>query len=94
VRLDPQLSAQDSRDDYDAQDRQTMARDAMALLDARDRQILALSLNEGLKPNEIAAKLGMSSALVRQRKCRALRAIVLFVSDDSPGYKARRLLRR
>lgn len=94
VRLDPDMPAQDPRNDYDAQDRQKMARDAMALLDERDRTILFLSLNEGLKPGEIAAKLRMSPTLVRQRKCRALRAIVMFVSDGSPSYKARRLLRR
>lgn len=94
VRLDPEMPARDSRDAYDTQDRQKMARDAMALLDERDRKILFLSLNEGLKPGEIAAKLGVAPALVRQRKCRALRAIVIFMSDDAPGYKARHMLRR
>jgi DNA-directed RNA polymerase specialized sigma24 family protein len=88
------LPIRDSRDDYASQDRQSMARDAMGLLDEQDRKILLLSLAEGLKPGEIAARLGLSPIVVRQRKCRALRAIVTYVGDGPGTVRARRMLRR
>jgi RNA polymerase sigma factor (sigma-70 family) len=91
--LDGDPAVRDMRDDYETLDRQRMARDAMALLDERDRKILFLSLAEGLKPGEIAARLGLSPVLVRQRKCRALRAIVLFVGDGPTAVRVRRMLR-
>jgi RNA polymerase sigma factor (sigma-70 family) len=89
VALGPGLVFEGARKAYDAEDRQKTARDAMALLDARDRQILALSLSEGLRPGEIAARLGMPAAAVRQRKCRALRAIVAFVGGGAQGTQLR-----
>jgi len=94
VALDPGLPIRDSRDDYASQDRQRMARDAMALLDEQDRRILLLSLAEGLKPGEIAARLNLSPAVVRQRKCRALRAIVTYVGEGPGAIRARRMLGR
>ena len=48
----------------------------------------------GMKLGEIATKPTMSPALVWQRKCRALRAITVLVSDGSTDRKARRMLRR
>ena len=93
VPLDPDLPVPGQRDEFEVQDRYRTAQDAMALLDARDRQILYLSLSEGLKPGEIAARLGLSATLVRQRKCRALRAIVASVGEGSTGFRTRRLLR-
>lgn len=42
-------------------------------LDATDRCILGLTLREGLKPGEIAERLGLSSEVVRARKSRAIR---------------------
>jgi RNA polymerase sigma factor (sigma-70 family) len=93
ISLSPDLSVEDPTDDYERLDRRVIALEALALLDERDRQILELSLVAGMKPGEIATRLQMSPALVRQRKCRALRAITLLVSDGSSGYKARRMLR-
>ena len=93
VSLNPDAAGSDPTDEYERQDRRDLAFDALALLNARDRQILQLSLVEGLKPGEIATRLGISSVLVRQRKCRALRAIVVYLHDDAPGYVARRMLR-
>lgn len=94
IALDPTLAAGDATDECEAHDRRRTVRAAMALLDARDRRILQLSLAEGLKPGEIAARLGLSSVVVRQRKCRALRAIVLSVGDGGASLKARGMLRR
>jgi RNA polymerase sigma factor (sigma-70 family) len=93
VSLSPDAAGNDPTDEYERQDRRDLAFEALALLNARDRQILQLSLLEGLKPAEIAARLGTSSVLVRQRKCRALRAIVVYLDDDARGYVARRMLR-
>jgi RNA polymerase sigma factor (sigma-70 family) len=93
VSLSPDAAGNDPTDEYERQDRCDLAFEALALLNARDRQILQLSLLEGLKPAEIAARLGTSSVLVRQRKCRALRAIVVYLDDDARGYVARRMLR-
>jgi RNA polymerase sigma-70 factor (ECF subfamily) len=46
---------------------------ALAALDSTDRQILMLTLVEGLKPGEIAARLGLTSEVVRARKSRAMK---------------------
>jgi RNA polymerase sigma factor (sigma-70 family) len=93
MALNPDAVGSDPTDEYERQDRRDLAFEVLALLNARDRQILQLSLVEGLKPAEIAARLGTSSVLVRQRKCRALRAIVVYLDDDARGYVARRMLR-
>ena len=52
------------------------ARSEIEALEPGDRRILWLTLIDGFKPGEIAAQLGMSAELVRQRKSRALRKIV------------------
>ena len=52
------------------------ARKEIETLEPGDRRILWLTLIDGFKPGEIAAQVGMSAELVRQRKSRALRKIV------------------
>lgn len=95
LRLQPASLATEPLDDAETQDRWRMAREAMAFLHDSDREILRLNLVEGLKPGEIAARLKLSPALVRQRKCRALRAIVAYAGDRSANsYQARGMLRR
>jgi len=95
LRLQPASLATEPLDDAESQDRWRMAREAMAFLHDSDREILRLNLVEGLKPGEIAARLKLSPALVRQRKCRALRAIIAYASDRSANsYQARGMLRR
>lgn len=44
-------------------------------LDPVDRAILGLTLVEGMKPGQIAQRLGMKGELVRKRKSRALRKV-------------------
>jgi RNA polymerase sigma factor (sigma-70 family) len=44
-------------------------------LTPQERQVLTLSLVEGLKPGEIASRLGTSSETVRQQKTRALKRL-------------------
>lgn len=94
LSLDAGLAIPDGHDDSEAGDRLRAVQDAMATLDPRDRQILQLSLAEGLRPGAIAVRLGLSSVAVRQRKCRALRALVMSVSDGASGTKSRGTMRR
>lgn len=49
---------------------------AINRLDTRDRHILLLTLVDGLKPGAIAAKVGLTSIVVRQRKRRALKRVM------------------
>jgi len=52
-----------------------LVRRAVDHLDPADQEILQLTLAEGLKPGEIAKRLGLSSELVRKRKSRAVRKV-------------------
>jgi RNA polymerase sigma-70 factor (ECF subfamily) len=51
-------------------------REELKQLDPTDRRILLLTLVEGLKPAEIADRLGLSAEVVRARKSRAVKKIV------------------
>lgn len=51
-------------------------------LTRRDREILAMTLSDGLTSREVARLTGMSPALVRQRKARALRKLRTEASYD------------
>jgi RNA polymerase sigma factor (sigma-70 family) len=44
-------------------------------LPLQDQQVLFMSLTEGLKPGEIATRLGLSAEVVRQQKSRALKRL-------------------
>lgn len=62
-------------------ERASIARRVLATLDSIDRNILTLTLIEGIGPNEIATRLGLSSDAVRQRKSRAIRKLTLRLSQ-------------
>jgi RNA polymerase sigma-70 factor (ECF subfamily) len=68
---------------FETEQRSAQAMNAIASLDRVDRAILQLTLVEGLKPGVIAEKLGLSPDVVRQRKLRATRRVVEFVSGRS-----------
>jgi len=53
----------------------------LAKLPARDRELLDLRFQEGLEPQEIAARLGTSPGTARTRLCRALTAIRLIAGE-------------
>jgi RNA polymerase sigma factor (sigma-70 family) len=53
------------------------ARAAVDQLGFTEREILRLTLEEGLKPGQIARSLGLSPEVVRSRKSRALRKLQL-----------------
>jgi RNA polymerase sigma-70 factor (ECF subfamily) len=63
--------------------KQTLARRAIASLDLMDQSILQLTLVEGLKPGVIAQRLRLSPDVVRQRKVRATRKVIDFLSTLS-----------
>jgi RNA polymerase sigma-70 factor (ECF subfamily) len=67
------------------------ARREIEALEPGDRRILWLTLIDGFKPGEIAAQLGMSAELVRQRKSRALRKVVERLQPLSRSLRPTRL---
>jgi len=75
--LDVELEAAATRPDpMEQSERAGLVRRALSILDSTDRKILLLTLTEGLKPAEIAARLGLTSEVVRARKSRALKKTV------------------
>ncbi len=60
----------------DSSERLALVRRGLKRLGASDRLILLMTLVDGLKPGEIAERLGLKGEVVRQRKCRAVRQIV------------------
>jgi RNA polymerase sigma factor (sigma-70 family) len=52
-------------------------------LNAADREVLELALIEGLKPWEIARRLGLTSETVRARKSRAIKKAIAYVREAS-----------
>jgi len=52
-----------------------VVRASVKRLPLQDQQVLFMSLTEGLKPSEIATRLGLSAEVVRQQKSRALKRL-------------------
>jgi RNA polymerase sigma-70 factor (ECF subfamily) len=65
-----------------------LVRRAISALDPTDQSILQLTLAEGLKPGAIAERLSLNPDVVRQRKVRATRKLVDFVSRLSQSKSA------
>jgi RNA polymerase sigma-70 factor (ECF subfamily) len=63
-------------DEFEAGRRRDLVRRALARLSHTDRHVLVLTLVDGLKPGEIADRLGLTSEAVRTRKTRALKKII------------------
>jgi RNA polymerase sigma factor (sigma-70 family) len=61
------------------------ARREIESLDAPDREVLDLSFSEGMEPAEIALRLRIPAATVRQRKARALKRLLERLSRKRPG---------
>jgi RNA polymerase sigma-70 factor, ECF subfamily len=81
-----------ARDDaYGPERRRVMAR-ALGTLSPSDRQVLLLTLVEGLKPGQIALKIGVSADVARTRKSRALKRILEVLEDQSQNAAADHLL--
>lgn len=67
-----ELPAEDCEQGIESSQRVFLAHRAIARLRPSDRLILLLTLADGLKPREIAARLGLTPEVVRKRKSRAL----------------------
>jgi RNA polymerase sigma-70 factor (ECF subfamily) len=63
-------------DEADAHERRDLVTRGLAQISPSDREILDLVLVEGLKPGEIAARMGLAPEVVRTRKSRALKRIL------------------
>jgi len=72
----PDHAVADPADPIAQFERVTLVRQALTLLNAADRKILLLTLVDGLKPGEIARRLGLSDEVVRARKSRLVKKIV------------------
>lgn len=59
----------------DLAERIAVVKEALRGFDATDRAILLLTLVQGFKPGEIAEQVGLTPALVRTRKSRALKKL-------------------
>jgi RNA polymerase sigma factor (sigma-70 family) len=77
VPILPEMSVHDPIGEIEEADRRRLVRSELAALEPRDREIVQLTLVEGLKPGEIAHRLGMSAELVRTRKSRAIKRLTL-----------------
>jgi RNA polymerase sigma factor (sigma-70 family) len=74
--IDDELHAVSTADPLESTERADMVRRALSSVDSIDRKILLLTLVEGLKPGEIAVRLGLTSEAVRTRKSRALKKTI------------------
>jgi RNA polymerase sigma-70 factor, ECF subfamily len=63
-------------DEIEAHERRDFVARGLADVSASDREILDLVLVEGMKPGEIAVKLGLAPEVVRTRKSRALKRVL------------------
>jgi len=68
---------------YEQSERAVVVRRALRRLAPKDRMILLLTLVDGLKSREIAARLGISSERLRKRKSRALQRVRKAVKEMS-----------
>jgi RNA polymerase sigma factor (sigma-70 family) len=74
--LDIELAAARSADGVEQDDRMAFLERGLSQLASTDRQILLLTMIEGLKPGEIARRLGVSPGTARTRKSRALHRLI------------------
>ena len=73
--IDPGYDPAFIPDQLENTERGALVRQALGALDSTDRKILSLTLVEGLKPGEIALRLGLTSEVVRARKSRAIKKV-------------------
>jgi RNA polymerase sigma-70 factor (ECF subfamily) len=66
-------------DDGPTRERQAIVSRGLEELSPSDRQILLLTLLDGMKPGEIAARLGLTAEVVRGRKSRAQRRMAVAI---------------
>jgi len=59
---------------------------SIAHLDPRDREVLTMTLAEGLEPEDIARRTGLSQEAVRQRKSRAMKRLRQALAGSRAGH--------
>jgi RNA polymerase sigma-70 factor (ECF subfamily) len=79
TELPETLAAACTDDPAESAERRQFVSRALASVPQADRRILMLTLIDGLKPAEIAARLGLDGEVVRTRKSRALRKVTDYV---------------
>jgi RNA polymerase sigma factor (sigma-70 family) len=77
----PDLSSAAAR--LEDEERESAAMQALSRLEPVDRTILRMTLVDGLKPGVIAQRLRLKPDVVRQRKLRATRRLIDFLSGRS-----------
>jgi RNA polymerase sigma-70 factor (ECF subfamily) len=94
--LSPELVAanDDPATEFENRQRQALVRRALARLNRADRTILLLTLVDGLKPGEIADRLGLTAEVVRVRKSRAVKKVAEEVNDMKRNRSDRHLYSR
>jgi RNA polymerase sigma factor (sigma-70 family) len=70
-------------DDHDTRERQALLVQGLEAIAESDRHILELTLVEGMKPGEIAERLGLTSDVVRARKSRARKRVIEALAELS-----------
>jgi RNA polymerase sigma-70 factor, ECF subfamily len=85
------LPALIAEDDHEESERKRLMTRALSALGSSDRQVLLLTLVQGLKPGEIAAKTGLSPDVVRTRKSRALKRVLETLENQSQNPAVRHL---
>ena len=81
--LEEELPGADPVAAMEEAERLELVRRVIAGLDEIDRAVLDLTLGQGLKPGEIARRLGLSPDVVRARKSRAIRKVIEEVKPAS-----------
>jgi RNA polymerase sigma-70 factor (ECF subfamily) len=75
VELTPEAAWFVPEDEVESGERVRALREGLAQLEPHDRAVLSMTLVDGLKPGDIAARLGLSAEVVRARKSRALKRL-------------------
>jgi RNA polymerase sigma-70 factor (ECF subfamily) len=81
--IDEELAIAAPAEDPDERERLALLRRGLAELSPSDREILQMTLAEGLKPGEIAEKLGLTAEVVRARKSRAQKRVMAAIDKLS-----------
>jgi RNA polymerase sigma-70 factor (ECF subfamily) len=79
--------------DHEEADRMRQMTRALTALGQADREVLLLTLVDGLKPGEIAARTGLTPDVVRTRKSRALKRVLEEIDRQSQNPAVRHLIR-
>jgi RNA polymerase sigma-70 factor (ECF subfamily) len=81
--LDEELAIAAPSEDPEQVERLALLQRGLEELSPSDREILQMTLADGLKPGEIAEKLGLTAEVVRARKSRAQKRVVAAIDKLS-----------